>query len=69
MNIKWESTEPDRSGYRMPAEWESHDRIWMGWPQRPDVWRDKAGPGTKAFVQVLFAVPAALGHGYVAPFP
>jgi agmatine/peptidylarginine deiminase len=52
MNIKWESTEPDRSGYRMPAEWESHDRIWIGWPQRPDVWRNKAGPSTRAFVQV-----------------
>jgi agmatine deiminase len=53
MNIEWETLEPDRSGYRMPAEWERHDRIWMGWPQRPDVWREKAGPGMQAFVQVV----------------
>lgn len=46
------SLEPDRSGFFMPAEWEKHERIWMGWPQRPDVWRDKAGPGMQAFVQV-----------------
>ncbi len=42
----------DRSGFFMPAEWEEHEQIWMGWPQRRDVWRDKALPGMQAFVQV-----------------
>lgn len=50
------SLEPDRTGFFMPAEWEKHKQIWMGWPQRPDVWRDKAGPGMQAFVQVAEAI-------------
>jgi hypothetical protein len=23
---------PGLLGYRMPAEWETHSRCWMGWP-------------------------------------
>ena len=34
------------------AEWEPQERVWMGWPQRTDVWRDGAEPARTAFVQV-----------------
>lgn len=40
------------SGYFMPAEWETQQRIWLGWPQRPYVWRENAGPAQRAWVQV-----------------
>ena len=26
------------AGYRMPAEWEPHERCWMAWPCRPELW-------------------------------
>lgn len=48
----WEMVQLARSGCRMPAEWERQQRIWMGWPQRPDVWRENAGPAQQAWVQV-----------------
>lgn len=28
------SERPDGSRYRMPAEWESHDAVWLQWPDR-----------------------------------
>lgn len=47
---------PAALGFRMPAEWESHERTWMGWPQRPDNWRDRASHAQKAFVDVATAI-------------
>jgi agmatine deiminase len=32
---------PAALGYRMPAEWESHEATWLGWPHNPDDWPDK----------------------------
>ncbi|KAJ4777668.1 Agmatine deiminase [Rhynchospora pubera] len=43
-------------GYCMPAEWEYHERCWIGWPERPDNWRDNAGPAQKVFADVAFAI-------------
>ncbi|KAF9592857.1 hypothetical protein IFM89_017822 [Coptis chinensis] len=43
-------------GYHMPAEWETHSQCWMGWPERPDNWRDGAVPGQNAFVRVATAI-------------
>ena len=40
----------------MPAEWEQHDRTWMAWPERPDTWRDDAGPAGAAFAEVAAAI-------------
>ena len=33
---------PADASFHMPAEWEPHSRTWMGWPERPDNWRDHA---------------------------
>ncbi len=27
-------------GFRMPAEWEQHERCWMMWPSRKEMWSD-----------------------------
>ncbi|KAH7433429.1 hypothetical protein KP509_07G069200 [Ceratopteris richardii] len=47
---------PRRHGYHMPAEWEPHSQCWMGWPERPDNWRDDAFYAQRAFVQVAGAI-------------
>ncbi|KAJ3687281.1 hypothetical protein LUZ61_016445 [Rhynchospora tenuis] len=47
---------PVSLGYRMPAEWESHEQCWIGWPERPDNWRDNAGPAQRVFADVSFAI-------------
>ena len=47
---------PKEDGYRMPAEWEPHERCWMLWPYRPDNWRDGAAPARAAFAAVIAAI-------------
>ncbi|MCK9171126.1 MAG: agmatine deiminase [Treponema sp.] len=49
-------TTPQHDGYRMPAEFEKQKRIWMIWPERPDVWRSGAKPAQTAFAAVAAAV-------------
>ncbi len=31
---------PAAFGYRMPAEWETQDAIWIAWPYYPDTWAE-----------------------------
>ena len=33
---------PADLGFRMPAEWETHERCWMMWPSRENFWDDIA---------------------------
>ncbi|KAI5073740.1 hypothetical protein GOP47_0011753 [Adiantum capillus-veneris] len=47
---------PREHGFRMPAEWEPHEQCWIGWPERPDNWRDHAIHAQRAFVQVASAI-------------
>ena len=47
---------PAELGYRMPAEWEPHSGTWMGWPERPDNWRDGAVHAQRAFVAVATSI-------------
>ncbi len=32
---------PASLGYSMPAEWETHEATWLGWPHNPTDWPDK----------------------------
>ncbi len=43
---------PKRDGYRMPAEFESQDEIFMIWPERTDNWRLGAKPAQESYAQV-----------------
>ncbi|KAK1683717.1 hypothetical protein QYE76_044565 [Lolium multiflorum] len=43
-------------GFRMPAEWEPHEQCWMGWPERPDNWRENAGPARITFARTAIAI-------------
>lgn len=47
---------PVENGYRMPAEWEPHSNCWMGWPERPDNWRNNAVHGQHVFATVASAI-------------
>jgi len=35
---------PAELGFRMPAEWESHEATWLGWPHNPTDWPGKLEP-------------------------
>ena len=39
--------------YRMPAEWEPHDSVWVSWPHREESWPDRFGPVPAAFARML----------------
>ncbi|VAH33205.1 unnamed protein product [Triticum turgidum subsp. durum] len=47
---------PAKMGFRMPAEWEPHEQCWMGWPERPDNWREHAEPARKTFERTAIAI-------------
>ncbi|XP_052180488.1 agmatine deiminase [Diospyros lotus] len=47
---------PALHGCRMPAEWEPHSQTWMGWPERPDNWRDNAEHAQRVFAKVASAI-------------
>jgi agmatine deiminase len=47
---------PKDDGFHMPAEWESHDRCYLVWPERTDTWRSGAKPAQSAFVAVAEAI-------------
>lgn len=47
---------PALHGYLMPAEWEPHSQCWMGWPERPDNWRDDALHAQRVFAKVATAI-------------
>jgi len=32
---------PHQLGYRMPAEWETHEATWLAWPHNPEDWPGK----------------------------
>ncbi|MCP3676006.1 MAG: agmatine deiminase family protein, partial [Gammaproteobacteria bacterium] len=55
MSIDTINKSPSDYGFRMPAEWEPHERTWMMWPCRAEVWGDMAA--TKAdYVKVAQAI-------------
>jgi agmatine deiminase len=50
------STTPRADGFAMPAEWTAHAGCWMAWPERPDNWRERAGPAQAAFTTVAATI-------------
>ncbi|KAL2479088.1 Agmatine deiminase [Forsythia ovata] len=47
---------PVEHGCYMPAEWEPHSHCWMGWPERPDNWRDGGLHAQRAYANVASAI-------------
>ena len=49
-------TTPKHDGFRMPGEHETHEEIWMAWPERTDNWRYGGKPAQQVFVNVAKAI-------------
>jgi agmatine deiminase len=49
---------PAADGCRMPGEFEPHAATWLIWPERPDIWRERAAPVQAAFVALVAAIAA-----------
>ncbi len=47
---------PSADGFHMPAEWETHERCYLIWPERSDNWRLGAKPAQAAYVGVAEAI-------------
>lgn len=47
---------PARLGYRMPAEWEPHEAMWLTWPQNPYTWYRGFERVEDAYVQMIRAL-------------
>ena len=46
---------PAALGYRMPAEWEPHDAVWLSWPHDRETFPDLAG-AERAYVKIIAAL-------------
>ncbi|MFQ9626725.1 MAG: agmatine deiminase [Enterococcus avium] len=50
------SLTPKKDGFRMPAEFGTHQKTYMIWPTRTDTWRENAEPAQREFAQVANAI-------------
>jgi agmatine deiminase len=53
---KIDGTTPEKECYRMPGEFEPHEKCWMLWPERQDTWRLNAEPAQICFTKVAKAI-------------
>ena len=44
------------AGYRMPAEWEPHERCWMAWPTFVELWGEKLVAAQAGYAGVAKAI-------------
>lgn len=47
---------PSSSGYRMPAEWEKHEAIWLSWPHDPTDYPNGLDNIHKTYIQIIKAI-------------
>ena len=50
---------PKADGFRLPGEFERKTRCWLGWPERPDVWRNGGKPAQKVWVDIVTAIASS----------
>jgi agmatine deiminase len=50
------TTLPRNDGFRCPGEFEPKAGCWLGWPERPDVWRNGGKPAQKVWVDIATAI-------------
>ena len=49
-------TTPAAEGFSMPAEWQPHERCWMAWPCRQELWGDRLDDARDAYAAVAQAI-------------
>ncbi len=47
---------PLEAGFRMPAEWVTHECCWMAWPSRPDQWVDGLLGAQRTYAAIARAI-------------
>jgi agmatine deiminase len=47
---------PAELGFRMPAEWHSHEATWLTWPKDPVTWPDRVPQVQQIFIQMMEAL-------------
>ena len=47
---------PSKLGYRMPAEWETHEATWLAWPQNEETWPGKLPQIESIYLQMMEAL-------------
>ncbi len=47
---------PAEDGFYMPAEWGPHDRCWMAWPCRRELWSERLDAARTAYAEVAMAI-------------
>ena len=47
---------PRNLGFRRPAEFEQHERTWMAWPHRQDLYGDRLPEMQRAYVKIARAI-------------
>jgi agmatine deiminase len=52
-NAKYSGKTPRELGYRMPAEWEKHDAIWLSWPYDPTTFPSRVDKAEEIYVQIV----------------
>jgi agmatine deiminase len=45
-------TTPRELGFVMPPEWAPHERCWMAWPCRADLWGDRMAAARQTYAEV-----------------
>ncbi len=53
-----EASAPATRGFRMPAEWAAHERCWMAWPCRAELWGGSLEDARRAYADVARAIAA-----------
>ncbi len=53
------TSSPKTDGFRLPGEFEPKRRCWLGWPERPDVWRNGGKPAQQVWVDVVSAIASS----------
>ncbi len=47
---------PADDGFYMPAEWAPHDRCWMAWPCRLELWGERLDAARTAYAELATAI-------------
>ncbi len=56
MSLRGPVPTPREQGYRMPAEWEPQESVWLVWPRDPVTWPDRVALARATFLAAMKAI-------------
>ena len=51
--------QPPSAAWRMPAEWEPHERCLLAWPTRAELWGPYAERARREYAETVDAIAAS----------